>query len=1196
MSKKQDSSTLLPGADLVLDAALTAAVDDRLDHAAIAKVVADLTMHADTPVNMAIFGAWGSGKSSFFGLLRERLEARDDPPKIASYDAWKFGGRALKKHFVGSIAGQIGLGGKTFEEGLAHDQETTKLDLWGWVRRNWGSLVVGLLASLVIAAVWFVIIGGAAVVVNDKGVGSAAQTALASLGTVLSLSFAALLLGPRMLDSAVVKITERAPQTDDEFARSFEATVSKGVDVKGGERLVVFIDELDRCSPADVVATLIDLKTFLDARGCVFVVAADREVLERALRELPQANPVRGADPYYSTPGAFLDKIFQHQIPLPPLRAQALTRFAQGLVERQTGLWSELRSAQEDDRLFLRVVYGLVPVHVRSPRRVKVLLNNYATNVRVAQARGMPWLARAEELATLTVLETEFPSVVADLVRFPSLLKYLRDDDTVTFSPTGQSIIDSYRNVLQDNRSESAETTEVAGALLVDPDDAADRTAGREANKILVEDLLAYLRRIAAAGFQDPRPDLLYLQSAGAQEGIADPDLAETIDLAAEYSADHVVARFATQPSSIVAIAVRLLSQQADLERGPGQLAIIESVCRLTEHLDPVDVQAVAPVVAGSVLSEVSSPDWPAEATPGAIILGVVGASQPLVRALLRRQDAETVAAAGTLGRIAQVLAYASDDQATLVYELLGAAYYTHPAPLHDALRDLPPDTAEALWKGTSQTVKAALEMLSKAAETVPAATIGVALPAAEPTVHESAAERYEALLTSVETRPDNESALVISSILKFGQGADEQEVRTAASNRAEEALKRISDPAARNEHAMLGLRYSPLSEASWWAKLLSDSEPAPDAYGVFEELVDALASSPDDETDSIIAAVPAVIPHIPADELGDSQHWIGLTLGKTTWLTAGKNRAALYSIAGSLRPRLAVEEASALDAVLAADLVAGLDVEPTEERHVEQLLSLVTALPASVSVLVEELTVQRTSDGGDLVLPLRLRLAAAERGSGGSLAAADLLTVKGVDGDADAFEAWMRISPPLSEVQQVLGNIPVYSRSLDRYAGQLDLDARTALWIDAATNHQEWRPTTFGAIGKHGVGSQAIEFIATAVSAATQQNQRDALIDRLGGARLVERPEHSAATDLVLLLLRTGIAGDAALAARVAIQSGGAAHGRITQVRSAFDATVAKKPNAIRKGQQDKLRAIGLLSKPPKRGVRGLIGGLRTR
>jgi hypothetical protein len=122
-----------------------------------------------------------------------------------------------------------------------------------------------------------------------------------------------------------------------------------------------------------VVTTLKDLKTFLDEAHCVFVVAADREVLERALRSVEQATPIRRDEPYYSTPGAFLDKIFQYQIALPPLRGGALTRYARSLVLDKKGLWADLRGDKASTALLDRVIYSLIPAHVRSPRRVKIL-------------------------------------------------------------------------------------------------------------------------------------------------------------------------------------------------------------------------------------------------------------------------------------------------------------------------------------------------------------------------------------------------------------------------------------------------------------------------------------------------------------------------------------------------------------------------------------------------------------------------------------------------------------------------------------------------------------------------------------------------------------------------------------------------------------------------------------------------------
>ncbi|MFJ5872933.1 P-loop NTPase fold protein, partial [Dietzia maris] len=210
------ASTMNAGADLILDAALTEAGQDRFDHEAIAAVVADLALNATPPVNIALFGPWGSGKSSFFGLLDKRLAASNQTVKVATYDAWKYGGRALKKHFVGNVAEQLGIGGDDFDKSLAHDQETARLDLWAWVNENKKSLGVGALMALVLAIAWFLIVSLIIWGVNwDAGFGKAAQVAVSTVGTILSLGFAALLFGPKVLESAVVKVKEAAPDTDD---------------------------------------------------------------------------------------------------------------------------------------------------------------------------------------------------------------------------------------------------------------------------------------------------------------------------------------------------------------------------------------------------------------------------------------------------------------------------------------------------------------------------------------------------------------------------------------------------------------------------------------------------------------------------------------------------------------------------------------------------------------------------------------------------------------------------------------------------------------------------------------------------------------------------------------------------------------------------------------------------------------------
>jgi len=589
----QPLEVLRPG-DLIPDNRLAPDEQDLLEHDAIARGVAEIAWQAEAPVNIALFGPWGSGKSSVYSMIEKHLN-RIAPKRvrIARYDAWKYGGRELKRNFIDSLARELDLDKKPeFSEGLEQDQVDTRLHTRKWFTDNWVSLLFGAGLAVAVAALWVVVQAVAAVLLADEGFNATATSLVAQAGTVFGLALVATLVGPKVLEGAATTTKTPAPEGSDQFAKRFADLVEASLEGKH-ERLVVFIDELDRCDPKDVVATLIDLKTFLDQDKCAFIVAADREVIERALREVPQAKPVREDEPYYATPGAFLDKIFQHQLSLPPLRSRALTKFAHDLVDDQGGIWKELRAHGKDT--FDRTVFALVPVHVRSPRRVKVLLNNYATNARIAQSRGIGWLDRAHEIAIFTVLQTEFPAVADDLRRVPRLLVYLRGEE----KPTGDvhMVVDRYRpgtptspnattpqptGDTEDREEVENDTTEaVAGRLLSDDQTPSGTRERAIANATLRHHLSNYLAKVAAAGIRDPRPDLLYLQVAGGREALTDPKLGDAIDFATDTAPDAVVEAFAGEPSSTLAIAIPLLVTEGDNETGPGRAFAYESACRL---------------------------------------------------------------------------------------------------------------------------------------------------------------------------------------------------------------------------------------------------------------------------------------------------------------------------------------------------------------------------------------------------------------------------------------------------------------------------------------------------------------------------------------------------------------------------------------------------------------------------------------
>jgi len=1186
--------------DLIRDAALERASEDRFNHDAIVGVVADMATAAKPPVNIALYGAWGSGKSSFFAALEDVITTRDKSVRVARYDAWKYGGRALKLNFIQSVAEQLDIDAAEFGDGLARDRDEVRLDLTSFIRRNWKSLLLGLGVAVLVALIWYAIVTFAAWAVDrDAGLDAALRVGMAGVGGVLSIALAALLIGPKVLESAVIKTTTPAPDTDDQFAKRFEKLVARATRGKAGRRLVVFIDELDRCSPDDVVATLVDLKTFLDVGRCVFIVGADREVLEAALRRVPQATPVREDDPYYSTPGAFLDKIFQHQVSLPPLRPQALTKFARELLMDHGGIWRELREAKADDQLFHEVVYALVPVHVRSPRRVKILLNHYATTVRIAQARGISWLDRASEFAVFSVLQIEFPHLAADLAKTPLLLDYLRGRPVPDGAEALARLVESYRGPSTGEQHEAADVAQPAGALLDTGDD--DDEAKERANRVLNTQLHSYLAKVAAQGVPDPRPDLFFLQSAGTVHGIDDPALGDTIDLAADLSPDEVVQAFAGQPSTLVATAVQLLARQAENELGPGHQAIVESICRLIEELDHDDILQVAAAAAPVVLAAIASKDLRDGAIPGALTLGTVTGNTDLVQSLLAVERADEFATKGLLGRLANVLAFAARDEARLIHGMLAQAYAAHPAPLHDALSQLPLDVAEQLWEAVAEDVGEALVALESSAEaaTQPApaasrtgkvgATEAVAAAVRSP---ETSAQRYEDLLTAAEARSDDAQQL-ISAILAFGQQQELAPVREAVRDREDDALDRISDPILLTKHALLGMARAPIGDCAWWAEQATADVADRDlASAAIERLIGALPSASVAVAPEIAKAGEVAIGCLVGHSVATAVEQLAAAISSLAWGTDEDDarRAAAHRLAAALRSEV---DGTKLDELVAQDLADGLGAGAAD-AGTTQVLGRIAELPPGAARALDAMLGNGEAPAAGDALTLRARLVARSRYEGSPLPLAEIGGALALDDGNLVLDAWLALNPDIDDVITALGLASADTNRLAEYAGSQTLPDRTTLWI-----HLEESGANVGVlrrVGSAGIGEDAVQHVATKITQATAQAERDNLVNRLVSANVADPAARKAGADIVVHLLTTGVLGDGPLAARTALALGEPPRGTLTQMRDAFDEYVARSGQRLTQTQAAELRARRLLSTPRRRRVGGRVKNLAGR
>jgi hypothetical protein len=404
-------------------------------------------------------------------------------------------------------------------------------------------------------------------------------------------------------DTAKMRTTE-GPPSEEAFEKRFKALLKKAAKQKSYTRFIFFVDELDRVAPKDVIETLGVVKNFLGQKNAVFVVAADKQVLERAFKRLPQATPTNEDEPYYSSASEFLDKIFQYQLALPPLRGSSLFRFAYDLVaDRAEGVWTELKTIEADGRLLDGVLYVLIPSHVRSPRRVKVLLNNFATNARISQARGVDWLARSREIAKLTVFQTEFPLLAADLDLEPRLPTLLLDSSGYVLSERTRRLLE--RHAIADKPSTTphagppaapaeatAMTTAPSSTDPGTPEELAGATdtlivsAAEQPKLVSVqrENLRRYLTR--TQDVPNPSRQLLFLEPGGLAEGLSDPELGELLEAEAIDNPAAVVAaaegRTREEQQAIIRVLAGM-SEQAYAEERSNIITALLDVARLVD-------------------------------------------------------------------------------------------------------------------------------------------------------------------------------------------------------------------------------------------------------------------------------------------------------------------------------------------------------------------------------------------------------------------------------------------------------------------------------------------------------------------------------------------------------------------------------------------------------------------------------------
>lgn len=351
--------------------------DDMLGFGPVVESVVAAVSSADLdPVTVALQSSWGGGKSSALKLIEKRLRLNEDFV-VVTCDPWEYDDLP-KAEVRALLIGQV-LDALTKKPGFVGNAQKL-LRRIAWVK------VGATITNMVLA---------------------------------------------RTLD--VEKLTEVfTPNADDPtsmagFRTEFEELMKKADTVK---KVIVLVDDLDRCSPDSVVAILEAIKVFLSVSKMAFVLAAEEALIRFAIERSTNS----GARNTYSD--RYLEKIVQLPVRLPTLSREDAETFILLLLaqrrsepkERTSALMAHVAHRREnaikpytggpyadgiqvpvaeDLALAAQVAQGLSVDKWSSPRAIKRFLNAWGVRVSIAEARGAD--LDLGVMLKLYILEDRFP-------------------------------------------------------------------------------------------------------------------------------------------------------------------------------------------------------------------------------------------------------------------------------------------------------------------------------------------------------------------------------------------------------------------------------------------------------------------------------------------------------------------------------------------------------------------------------------------------------------------------------------------------------------------------------------------------------------------------------------------------------------------------------------------------------------------
>lgn len=370
---------------------------------------------------IGLFGEWGIGKSTIIKNVKEDLEKKTEKKyKFIVYDAWKFVNDSFRRMFLLRLVDELGLEKEPFMDRFYSNLSEDKEINITYNSKKMRNYIVLPWAVWLVAVISLWLWGG-----RDNFVLQIINTIVSAF---IPFFFSSLI---RVFDE--LKTTKQTPlvfaaeQFTDCFSNILEETLRKNESencrivswIKRGvrkiqgkteilDKLVIVIDNIDRCSPDVAYELLTTVKTFfVNHNNLILIIPVDERALCEHMRDRFDRDSNRAAE--------FLRKIFNLEIRIKPLENVELYDFAS-------------RTNNDYELGFSSAAVEIIAKEYASnPRRIIQFFNNARTEWDIISQRLGGFSDQDIELAKntmckLLIIREEWPDYYEQIRRDPGKL------------------------------------------------------------------------------------------------------------------------------------------------------------------------------------------------------------------------------------------------------------------------------------------------------------------------------------------------------------------------------------------------------------------------------------------------------------------------------------------------------------------------------------------------------------------------------------------------------------------------------------------------------------------------------------------------------------------------------------------------------------------------------------------------------